>query len=73
MLFEVHVGVSCRILFSIVSYLYLSSSGSTTSVGEGESYFFCYRLLLIMWFLFGHVSSSSGCLGLAALLYFGTP
>ena len=26
-----------------------------------------------MWFLLGEVSSSSGCLGWAALLYFGTP
>ena len=28
------VGVSCRILYSIVSYLYVSCSGSATSVGE---------------------------------------
>ena len=28
------VGVSCRILYSIVSYLYVSCSGSITSVGE---------------------------------------
>ena len=28
------VGVSCRILYSIVSYLYISCSGSITSVGE---------------------------------------
>ena len=28
------VGVSCRILCSIVSYLYVSCSGSITSVGE---------------------------------------
>ena len=28
------VGVSCRILFSFVVYLYVSSSGSITSVGE---------------------------------------
>ena len=26
-----------------------------------------------MWFLFGEVSSSSGCLGLATLFYCGTP
>ena len=30
-------------------------------------------LLVIMWFLFGEVSSSSGCLGWAVLLYCGTP
>ena len=28
------VGVSCRILYSVVSYLYLSCSGSITSAGE---------------------------------------
>ena len=28
------VGVSCRILYSIVNYLYISCSGSITSVGE---------------------------------------
>ena len=27
-------GVSCRILYSIVSYLYVSCSGSITPVGE---------------------------------------
>ena len=27
-------GVSCRILYSIVGYLYVSGSGSITSVGE---------------------------------------
>ena len=28
------VGVSCRNLYSIVVYLYISGSGSNTSVGE---------------------------------------
>ena len=28
------VGVSCRILFCFVGYLYVSGSGSVTSVGE---------------------------------------
>ena len=28
------VGVSCRILYSVVSYIYVSFSGSITSVGE---------------------------------------
>ena len=28
------VGVSCRMLFSFVGYLYVSGSGSITSVGE---------------------------------------
>ena len=31
------------------------------------------RLPVIMWFLFGEVSSSSGCLGWATLFYCGTP
>ena len=34
------VGVSCRILYSVVSHLYVSCSGSLTSVGGKESYFF---------------------------------
>ena len=50
------VGDSCRISVYICK-LY-------TSVGEErESYFFCFRLLVIVWFLFGGVSSSSWCLG----------
>ena len=32
------VGVSCRILYSIVSYLYVSCSGSVTSFGEERAY-----------------------------------
>ena len=31
------VGVSCRILYSFVVYLYVSRSGSITSVGGRES------------------------------------
>ena len=62
------VGVSCRIRYSIVSYLYVSCSESITSVWEEG-----YRLLIIMWFLFGKVFCSSGCLGWAALFYCGTP
>ena len=45
------VGVSCRILYSIVSYLCVSYSGSITSVGEGGT-IFCYRSLVVVWFLF---------------------
>ena len=56
-------------MYSIDSYLYVSCSGTITSVEE----FVCYRLLVIMWFLFGEVSSSSGYLGWAALFYCGTP
>ena len=48
--------------------LYISGSGSITSVGEE-----CCCLLVIMWFLFGEVPSSSVCLGWATLFYCGTP
>ena len=58
--------------YSIVSYLYVSCSGLITSVGE-ENYFFCYHLLVIMWFLLGGVSSSSLCLGWVALFNWYTP
>ena len=34
------VGVSCRMLYSIVSYLYVSCSGSITSVGEERANLF---------------------------------
>ena len=57
------VGVSCRNLYSDLSYLYVSFSGLITLVGEGRG-IFCYLLLVIMSFLFGGVSSSSSwCLG----------
>ena len=35
------VSVSCRILYSIVIYLYVSCSGSITSVGEERATFTC--------------------------------
>ena len=60
------VGVSCRILYSCVVYLYVSGSGSITSVGEERAYLSAV-LLVIVWFLFGEVSSSSWCLGWAML------
>ena len=68
------VGVSCHILYSLVSYLYASCSGSITLVRE-EREVICLTsgLLVSMWFLFGEVASSSSCLGWAALFYFGTP
>ena len=66
MLFE--VGVSCRILYSIVSCVYVICSGSITSVGKESA-----NLSDIVWFLFGEVSSSSGCLGWAEPFYCGTP
>ena len=42
-------------------------------LGKRESYFVCYRLLVIMWVVFEEVSSSSGHLGLSPLSYCGTP
>ena len=68
------LGVSCRTLYSFVVYLYVNGSGSITSVGEERanlSAVCCFPV--IMWFLFGEVSSSSGCLGWATLFYCGTP
>ena len=44
------LGLSCRISHSIVSYLYVSCSGSITSVGEERANF--SHFLLVMWFLF---------------------
>ena len=41
-------------LYSIVSYFNVSCNGHITSLGEE-----CFRLLVIMWFLFGEVFSSS--------------
>ena len=78
MIFE--VGVSCRILYSFVGYLYASGSGSITSAGEERAnlsaivylYIYIYIYYIIMWFLFGEVSSSCGCLGWATLFYCGT-
>ena len=44
-----------------------------SSVGEDRANLSAIVYFVIMWFLFGEVSSSSGCLGWAALLYCGTP
>ena len=57
------VGVLCRYLYC--HYLTVSFSSLIASV-EGCS--FCYRLLVILLFMLG-VSSSSGCLEKAALVY----
>ena len=40
---------------------------------ERESLFVCCCLLVVVWFLFGEFSSSSGYLGWAALFYCDTP
>ena len=54
--------------FEYVSYvvfriLSISCSGLITSAGEERSIFFCYRILVILWFLLGGVSSNSWCFG----------
>ena len=51
----------------------MNGSGSITSVGEERANLSAIVYLYIMWFLFGEVSSSSGCLGWATLFYCGTP
>ena len=66
------VGVSCRILYSFVAYLYVSRSGSITSVGEERAYlstvFACnYVVSVRRGFLFLWV------LGMGYLFYCGTP
>ena len=60
--------------YYVVVYLYVSSSGSITSVGEERANSSCLLLFTCnyMWFLFGEVSSSSGYLGWATLFYCGT-
>ena len=60
-------------MYSFVVYLYVNGSGSITSVGEERANLSAVVLPVIMWFLFGEVSSSSGCLGWATLFYCGTP
>ena len=62
MLFAFGVGVTCRILYSIVGYLYVSCGGSITSVEEERANLCAIVYLQLMWFLFGEVSSSSWCL-----------
>ena len=52
MLFE-EVGVSCPILYSIVSYLYVSCSGLVASVGEERANVCCnYMVSVRRGFLF---------------------
>ena len=68
------VGVSCRFLYSFVGYLYVSVSGSVTSVGKERERELIYLLLFTCNYVVsvGEVSSSSGCLGWATLFYCGT-
>ena len=66
--YHLHHGISNKIsVFHKIEFKY-------NARGWGrESKFVCCRLPVIMWFLFGEVSSSSGCLGWATLFYCGTP
>ena len=63
------VVVSCRILYSFVGYLYVSGSGSVTSIGEERANLSAIGYVVSV----GEVSSFSGCLGWATLFYCGTP
>ena len=66
------VGVSCRILYSSVAYLYVSGSGSVTRLGKRELIYmlvFTYNYVVSV----GELSSSSGCLGWATLFYVALP
>ena len=59
-------------MYSFVVYLNVNGSGSFSSVGE-ERANVCCCLPVILWFLFGEVSSSSGCLEWATLFYCCSP
>ena len=61
------VGVPCRILYSIVGYLYVSGSEQLPRLGKRE---LIYLLLFTCNYVVsaGEFSSSSGCLGWATLL-----
>ena len=60
-------------LYSFVCYIYISGSGSITSVGE-ERELICLLLFTCNYVVsVGDVSSSSGCLGWATVFYCGTP
>ena len=58
------VGVSCRFLYSSVSYLnvdYLVWRDRERERERERELFCCYRLLVVIWFVLGGVSS--WCLG----------
>ena len=66
------VGVSCRILYSFVRYLYVSGVGSITSVGKERAnfsvMFTCNYVVSV-----GEVSPSSGSLGWASFFIVALP
>ena len=73
MYFGVDLGVSCRILYSFVGYLYVSGSGSFTSVGDERE--LIYLLLFTCNYVVsvGEASYYSRCFGWAMLFHCGTP
>ena len=61
-------------VFYCLIVIYTSAAADQLpQVGKRESKVVCYSLLVIMWILFMRVSSSSVCLGWAALFYCGIP
>ena len=71
------IGVSCHNLYSFVVYLYVNGIffivDQLARLGKRELICLLLCLPVIMRFLFGKVSSSSGCLGWATLFYCNTP
>ena len=63
----IEVGVLCRVSYSIVIYMY---AFGITWLGK-RMLILCYRLLVIMWFLFE--KNSSWCLVCAAFLIVALP
>ena len=59
-------------MYSFVGHLYVSGSGSITSVGEERANLSAIVTCNYVVFV-GEVSSSSKCLGWATLFYCGTP
>ena len=66
------VGVLCRILHCLICVLFKCKLKQFNYLGWGrEGWFFCYRLLAILLFLFEGVSS--WCLAKASLFHYRTP
>ena len=68
------VGVSCRILYSFVGYLYISGRLVVDQLPRlGKRKLICLLLFTCNYVVsVGEVSSSSGCLGWTTLFYCGT-
>ena len=62
-----------HVAFCIILLVNICKLYRINHLGLGrDSYFFCYNLPVIMWFLFGGGSSSSWCLEWAVPVYCGT-